>query len=72
MVVPVESDPTFTPGQPEVLLDATAYLGQNTPGYDVSPDGRRFLMTKPLVPTVSEITAVVNWFEELKARVLVP
>ena len=30
MVVPVESDPTFTPGQPEVLLDATAYLGQSS------------------------------------------
>ncbi len=39
-------------------------------GYDVTPDGTRFvvLMTKPdAVP--KEIHVVLNWFEELKAAV---
>ena len=74
MVIPVGPETTFTPGLPEVLLDATDYLGDgdSAPGYDVSPDGLRFLMTKPLMPTVSEITAVVNWVEELKRLVPIP
>jgi hypothetical protein len=43
-----------------------------TPNYDVSPDGQRFLMLKPIesaetAPT--EINVVLNWFEELKQKV---
>ena len=41
-------------------------------GYDMMPDGRRFLsVTDPLLAegTLRSLTVVVNWFEELKARV---
>ncbi len=47
-------------------------------GYDLSPDGQRFLMLKNVGQigtedaTPSQITVVLNWFEELKARVPVP
>jgi hypothetical protein len=45
--------------------------------YDVSPDGKRFLMIKDLPPTSTssssppspQLVVVINWFEELKARV---
>ncbi|HET9360271.1 MAG TPA: protein kinase [Vicinamibacterales bacterium] len=39
--------------------------------FDVSPDGRRFLMIKPLPGEdgAREITVVVNWFDELKRLV---
>ena len=42
------------------------------PNYDVSPDGQRFLMLKPIeqaraAPT--QINVVLNWFEELKQKV---
>jgi hypothetical protein len=41
------------------------------PNYDVSPDGRRFLMLKggeqEAAPT--QINVVLNWFEELKQKV---
>jgi hypothetical protein len=42
------------------------------PNYDVSPDGQRFLMLKPVeqaeaAPT--RINVVLNWFEELKQKV---
>ena len=39
--------------------------------YDVSPDGQRFLMVKPIEqeqPT-AQINVVLNWFEELKQKV---
>ena len=40
-------------------------------GYDVTPDGQRFLMVRPvdLPPEpATELVLVENWFEELKAR----
>jgi hypothetical protein len=41
--------------------------------YDVSPDGRRFLMLGgqglPPVEEVTELQIVLNWFEELKRLV---
>jgi hypothetical protein len=49
------------------------FAGQGvTRGYDVNPDGQRFLMaqTKERPPTkVTQIVLVQNWAEELKARV---
>jgi hypothetical protein len=39
-------------------------------GYDVSLDGQRFLMVKPVgQEEVTQINVVQNWFEELKAHV---
>jgi hypothetical protein len=45
--------------------------------YDVSPDGQRFLMIKGVTtneqgqtPPSENIVVVLNWFEELKQRVL--
>jgi hypothetical protein len=39
--------------------------------YDVSADGQRYLMVKPSEEeqAVTQITVVLNWFEELKAKV---
>jgi hypothetical protein len=40
--------------------------------YDVSPDGQRFLMLKPVESQSSapaQINVVLNWFEELKQKV---
>ncbi len=44
--------------------------------YDVSLDGQRFLMIRPTdidrETTTLQINVVLNWFEELTARVPVP
>ena len=61
---------TFTAGTPRVVFDGQ-YVEQ---GYDVSPDGRRFLMIKDARPTgegppLSQIVVVQHWFEELKRLV---
>ena len=58
-----------TPGAPIVLFTLTpAYDGyRNT--YDVTADGSRFLITKPLYPSPdASVTMVVNWFPELRAK----
>jgi len=46
----------------------TSNMGQN---YNVSPDGRQFLMVKEGEgqPATNQLIVVVNWFEELKRLV---
>ena len=49
MSVPVERGTTWTAGTPTRLIDAQYYVGVGTNvarTYDVSPDGKRFLMIK--------------------------
>jgi hypothetical protein len=60
-------------GQP-VLLFSGPYPdspGWTRPrGYDVSRDGERFLMIKlPSEQTRPRINVVMNWFDELRAKV---
>jgi hypothetical protein len=64
---------TFTAGTPTKLLEAKYAAPGEFGGYDVSPDGKRFLMMKET--DVLESTAapasmivVLNWFEELRSR----
>jgi hypothetical protein len=81
MAVPVETTVgRFTAGILVKVLDAKYFAGGSGAGartYDVSPDGRRFLMIKDasegsgrkLTPAVQQIAVTVNWVEDLKARV---
>ena len=70
--VPVETEPGFTPGNPEVLFDQVLFdlslYGFNPGGaYAVAADGERFLMIKRSdVSSTTELILVQNWFEELK------
>jgi serine/threonine-protein kinase len=73
MVVDVATQPRFAAGKPRVLFegpyDPTVFTA---PNYDVSPDGRRFLMLKRSeqgAASLTQINVVLNWFEELKRRV---
>jgi len=78
MHVEVERSPTWTAVAPVQLLDGRYLVGTGNafPGrtYDVSPDGRRFLMIKPGGGTDStaaptSLVVVQNWVEELKRLV---
>lgn len=78
MSVPVSGTPVFSAGNPIKILNAQAYrtavdAGRN---YDVSRDGRRFLLIKPGTGAAeappAAITVVQNWTEELKRRVPPP
>jgi serine/threonine-protein kinase len=59
--------------KPEALFDTSTYFfGGAGRNYDVTPDGKRFIMIKTLDEQRdqrSPITIVVNWIEELRDRV---
>ena len=75
MSVSIDSESGLRP-RPEVVFEGT-YLPPGAGGrnYDVAPDGR-FLMLKAADETgeapPAQITVVLNWFEELTARVPIP
>jgi serine/threonine-protein kinase len=75
MAVPIQaSATTLRAGTPGKVFD-TQYANPATyTAYDVSADGQRFLMIKDLTRTgdpgsTPAMVVVLNWFEELKARV---
>jgi Tol biopolymer transport system component len=72
MAVNITTTPTFKAGMPRVLVEGRyMYNSNHAAGYDVSPDGRRFLRVQPLHPDPlpNQINVVLNWLEELR-RVL--
>jgi hypothetical protein len=73
MAVGVDTKSGFAAGKPRRLFEGP-YLptAGSFPYYDVSPDGQRFLMLKPVESQTSaptQINVVLNWFEELKRKV---
>jgi serine/threonine-protein kinase len=73
MVVPVESTNTILTTRPPQVLFKEQYSlfgrGSGLVGYDVAPDGQRFVMLQHPDPASSQINVVLNWFEELKRLV---
>jgi Tol biopolymer transport system component len=70
MAVSVDTGAGFRAGKPRRLF-AGPYRGESQEmAFDVSPDGRRFLMIKSdAAATLRQINTVQNWFEELKQKV---
>jgi serine/threonine-protein kinase len=71
VAVQVTGDPTFAPGRRVVLFSMEGYLpGSDHPQYDVSPDGREFVMLRIVEEemTRNQFILVDNWFEELRGR----
>ena len=67
MVVEVETADEFTPGTPRILFDDCylwhIFYGRN---YDITPNGKRFVMLKEMSPPPRRIAVIHNWLEELK------
>lgn len=72
MVVPIEPGPAFRAGTPRELFTYNAFPGQNG-AYDVSADGKRFLMISlgeaEQAAATPEVHFVLEWFEEIRRRV---
>ena len=82
MAVSVKTEPAFSLETPKILFRGT-YVSSNLSSsydlvtWDISPDGKRFLMMKPMQSTDKapeaevprRINIVLNWFEELKQKV---
>ncbi len=71
--VTIQTEPTFQAGQPVTLFvgryDAPA-MSSGSIDYDVSPDGRHFVMVRrddELVPR--QLYMVLNWFREVEELV---
>ena len=79
MVVAFQQDASFIADTPRLLFEnPDLRLGPNAVRlFDVSSDGQRFLMLKQPTPSAGdsnrgELRIVINWFEELRARVPIP
>jgi serine/threonine-protein kinase len=71
IAVPVTAGSAFATGVPKRLFSGQPYREGGTV-FDVSPDGQRFLMTRPVGATVErpdELIVVQNFFEDLRAKV---
>jgi eukaryotic-like serine/threonine-protein kinase len=75
VAVPVQAGSNFTFGKAQPLFDAGGYsFPGNSRSFDVSADGKRFLMLKDVAqekttaPARPSIVVVSHWLEEVKAR----
>jgi eukaryotic-like serine/threonine-protein kinase len=74
MTVPVEPGASFKAGTPQMVFEGPYPSVNNGLIYDVSPDGRRFLMIKTSESSAGassppQLVVVLNWLEELKQHV---
>jgi serine/threonine-protein kinase len=77
IAVPVKTEPAFSFETAKILFQGKYFNDGPIKAWDISPDGKRFLMIKDVTPTAKpavpeaprKITVVVNWTEELKQRV---
>jgi|TARA_B100000315_G_scaffold111949_2_gene102663 serine/threonine-protein kinase len=69
MVVPVETNPTFSIGMPKALFKITEYSYVYGRNYALTPDGERFLMVRREETAEGKMNVVLNWFDELERLV---
>jgi len=68
VAVSVSLAPVLRVGSPRALFATEPYVvggPRGSPGYDVHPDGRRFLMIRRGA-TTRELVVVLNWFDQLR------
>jgi serine/threonine-protein kinase len=75
MAVAIQGGSSFVASNPQMLFQGPYFVPTAGQVYDVSPDGRRFLMIKPAQPTngssAPQLVVVLNWLEDLKQHVVV-
>ena len=74
MAVSVSTQPKFTASAPRLLFQgryARRFEEDGPRNYDVSPDGRGFVMIRESAPPpdVTQLNVVLGWFEELRKQV---
>jgi len=69
MATPIVPGQNLSAGTPKLLFEYAVMGSQQIRNYDITPDGRRFLVRERknyALPPVTELTLVRSWFEELK------
>jgi Tol biopolymer transport system component len=74
VVVDVKTSPSFSNGNPIPIPIEGSIHPQMQRNYDVTPDGKEFLVVVPAraasgARPSTQIDVVLNWFEEVRARV---
>jgi Tol biopolymer transport system component len=73
VTVKTASGTAFDWNPPVRLMDMQPYVRSTPRGYDVSPDGSRFIVPTDATPTLissrTSMRFVTNWFAELRERV---
>ena len=74
MVAAVETEPVFAAAKPKLLFEGhyeADIMFNLERGYDVSPDGQRFLMMKGTEQEsdATQLNVVLNWADELRRLV---
>ena len=69
MAVNVTTQPAFSAGTPAMLFEKRSLVtpGQS-PNYDISADGKRFVIPDRLNEQPLLIHVVHNWYEEFRGR----
>ena len=66
----METDPALDWQDPEPLFDAPWAASVGAANWDASSDGAQFVFVQPVDDVAApQVTVIVNWVEELKARV---
>lgn len=69
MVVKISPGAGMSAGRPKVLFALPHVGGPRGFGYDISPDGKHFVVIKEGTKTqFTRMNVVLNWFEELKSK----
>ncbi len=68
MVVPIQTAPNLTVGEPRLLFEGRYKRGSDIlGGYAVAPDGRFLMIQEPEKPArATELIVVPNWFSEIE------
>lgn len=66
----IELEGELTLGEPKLLLEKSGVLSEYS-GFDVAPDGQRFVMIEEgeSQPAPTQLVLIQNWDEELKRLV---
>ncbi len=67
VAVNYSTNPAFAITSRRVLFSENYDLHPFHPNYDITPDGKRFVMIKPGTEEV-QVVVVINWIEELRQR----
>ena len=71
MAVAIVTEPEFRPAKPRLLFKGNYFSILYGRSYDITLDGQRFVMLKPMGQELAatQINVILNWFEELKRLV---
>jgi hypothetical protein len=69
MAVDITTDPELEVGRPRLLFEGRFNTFGSLANFDVTPDGRRFVMIQESPEVRAQFNVVLNWFDELKRLV---